>query len=169
MKLREGQDPSVSGVTSPSRGTTMHSVPYRRFARKRTAFMNREQVYAAHRLYRRGASVPRIAAAVWRRYGFKNESTCRLSLYKAFASYRLPTKGARGCAECGCAMDERTTGCSACNSRHNFRRLHVPGLPHVVGNTRCSGCGCAYDDSTKGCGVCTRRRGIRAWRARQAA
>jgi RNA polymerase subunit RPABC4/transcription elongation factor Spt4 len=145
----------------------MHSIPYRSNPRKPSAFMNREQVYAAHRLYRRIGSVPRIAEMIYQRFGYKNKKTCSLALYRAFASYRLPTVNARGCARCGCAMDERTWGCPSCNKRHGFRSRKVPGRPRIMSPRTCRSCGIGHDEKTPGCEVCRSRHSLRKWRERQ--
>lgn len=94
--------------------------------------MTREQVYAVHKLYRRGHSVPQLAQLLWRKFGYSSAAACQTSLYEMFASYkfkmRTPNEGkyaSRGCKGCGGALNDRKRGCHTCSSRHSKRKSEV--------------------------------------------
>jgi hypothetical protein len=99
-------------------------VRVRKRRRRSDAKLTRDQVFAAHALYWRGGlSIPELAAKLsmddsalrraFERHGLRIRSKSAATL--------LVVQG-RGCARCGCPLDERTVGCGRCTSRHHYRR-----------------------------------------------
>src|SRR5690349_3858882 len=95
--------------------------------RRRDARLTRKQVLAAWELYRAGYSVPQIAAAGWKQWGYGSEALATNGLYRAFdlEGFRRRTlsevRQAERCSRCGCPAEERTYACKVCRVRHGRR------------------------------------------------
>lgn len=74
----------VSGYRSSVQDSERARLALRARRRRRDAYLTREKLDAAWRLYQAGLSMPMLAELLWQLYGYSSPESCRTALYRAF-------------------------------------------------------------------------------------